>query len=229
MKLGYIFLNKTLCQQALTHKSAGSENNERLEFMGDAIVNWIIAEAIYLKFPHASEGGMSRLRAQLVRQESLAEIARFLNIGEQLILGSGELKSGGYRRDSILADALEALIAAIYLDCQSMDTCKRVVLTWFADKLARLSLDEESRDSKTLLQECLQSRGLPLPVYETIEETGPDNERLFKVRCSAVALQQNAIAEAGSKKQAEQKSAALVLAKVLATLEKSKKIPKEQS
>jgi ribonuclease-3 len=225
VKLEYVFSNNALCRQALTHKSAGPENNERLEFMGDAIVNWIIAEAIYLKFPHASEGGMSRLRAQLVRQESLADIARTLNIGDELILGSGELKSGGYRRDSILSDALEALIAAIYLDSQSMEACKRVVLAWFAEKLDKLSLAEESRDSKTQLQECLQSRGYALPIYETIEETGPDNERLFKVRCSAVALQQDAIAEATSKKQAEQKSAALVLAKVLAKLDKQKVKP----
>jgi len=220
VKLEYVFSDQALCQRAMVHKSAGSENNERLEFLGDAIVNWIIAEAIYLKFPQANEGDMSRLRAQLVRQESLAEIARSLNIGDDLVLGSGEMKSGGYRRDSILADALEALIAAIYLDCHDIATCKRVVLVWFAEKMEKLSLQEESRDCKTQLQECLQSRGYPLPVYETIEEVGPDNARLFKVKCTAVALQQSAIADGGSKKQAEQKSAALVLAKVQEKLRK---------
>jgi ribonuclease III len=225
VKLEYVFSNQALCRQALSHKSAGAENNERLEFLGDAILNWVIAEAVYLKFPHASEGEMSRLRAQLVRQESLADIARTLKIGEHLILGSGELKSGGYRRDSILSDALEALVAAIYLDSESMDACQRVVLAWFAGKLEKLSLDEESRDNKTLLQEWLQSRALSLPVYEVVEETGPDNARLFKVRCAIPTPRQSAVAEGGSKKQAEQKSAALVLAKLQDTLQQQKEKP----
>ena len=215
MKLGYSFSNQLLYQQALTHKSAGSQNNERLEFLGDAIANWIIADLLYLKFPQASEGDMSRLRAQLVRQESLAEIARTLDLGEQLMLGSGELKSGGYRRDSILSDALEALIAAIYLDSGSVDVCKKEVLTWFAEKLDRLSLDQEYRDYKTQLQEWLQSRHFSLPVYEILEETGADNERLFKVKCTTTALKESATAEGDSKKQAEQKAAGLVLDKLV--------------
>jgi len=214
VKLGYTFSNPLLYQQALTHKSAGSKNNERLEFLGDAIVNWIIAHALYLKFPHASEGEMSRARAQLVRQESLAEVARALNLGERLILGSGELKSGGYRRDSILSDALEALIAAIYLDSGSIEICQQVVLAWFAEKLDGLSLDQEYRDYKTQLQEWLQSRHFSLPVYEVLEETGADNERLFRVKCMVAEMQESADAEGDSKKQAEQKAAALVLDKL---------------
>lgn len=229
MKLEYVFSSQTLFRQALVHKSAGVENNERLEFLGDAILNAIIAEAVYLKFPHANEGEMSRLRAQLVRQESLAEIARLLKLGEQLILGSGELKSGGHRRDSILSDAVEALIAAIYLDSGSVETCKAVVLTWFAVKLEGLSLTEESRDHKTQLQELLQARGLSLPNYVVVEETGPDNDRLFTVKCTVTSLQQQALAEAGSKKQAEQKSAALVLAKVQAMLQPQKQAQKEKT
>lgn len=225
MKLDYIFSNPALFRQALAHKSAGAENNERLEFLGDAILNWMIAEAVYHKFPRASEGEMSRLRAQLVRQESLADIARQLQLGEQLILGSGELKSGGHRRDSILADALEALIAAIYQDSQSMESCRRVVLGWFADKLDKLSLVEESRDHKTQLQELLQARGLALPSYDVVDETGPDNERLFKVKCQVSALQQQAVAAGSSKKQAEQKAAALVLDKVQTMLQKQKGKP----
>ena len=221
MKLEYIFSNPTLSRRALTHKSIGSENNERLEFLGDSIVNCIIAEAIYLKFPQASEGEMSRLRAQLVRQETLADVARSLRLGDDLILGSGELKSGGHRRDSILSDALEALIAAVYLDSQSMETCKAVVLAWFAEKLEKLSLDDEHRDDKTRLQECMQARGLSLPIYEVIEETGADNARVFTVKCTVVALAESAIAKGDSKKQAEQKSAALVLVNVLAKLKKS--------
>ena len=227
MKLDYVFTHTALLRQALAHKSAGAENNERLEFLGDAILNWVIAEAIYHKFPHANEGEMSRLRAQLVRQESLADIARSLKLGEQLILGSGELKSGGHRRDSILADALEALIAAIYQDSQSMETCRRIVLDWFASKLDNLSLVDESRDHKTQLQEWLQARGLALPTYEVVEESGPDNERLFKVKCRVAAMQQHAVAEAGSKKQAEQKSAALVLAQLQSTLSQ-KQQPKQK-
>jgi len=211
VKPKYIFLDKALHQRAFTHKSAGVNNNERLEFLGDAIVNCIIAEAIYHKFPGASEGSMSRLRAQLVKQESLADIARELNLGEQLILGSGELKSGGYRRESILSDTLEALIAAIYLDSASMDACKQEVLFWFDDKIKKLSLDEEYRDFKTQLQEWLQSRKYPVPSYDVLEETGADNERMYKVRCSCQASKDIAIAEAGSKKQAEQNAAALLL------------------
>ena len=214
MKLEYAFSNQLLYKQALTHKSAGSANNERLEFLGDAIVNGIVAELLYHQFPRATEGEMSRLRAQLVRQESLAGIARALKLGDQLILGSGELKSGGYRRDSILSDALEALIAAIYLDSGSMDACKKEVSRWFAQRLDELSLDQEHRDCKTQLQEWLQSRQLALPTYEVVGETGADNERSFSVQCAVIGLGVSAVADGDSKKQAEQKAAALVLDKL---------------
>lgn len=215
MRLEYSFSNQALFQQALTHKSAGAKNNERLEFLGDAIVNCIVADLLYGKFPHATEGDMSRLRSQLVRQESLAGIARMLDLGERLILGSGELKSGGFRRDSILSDALEALVAAIYLDSGSIEICKKEVSAWFAGKLDTLSLGQEHRDYKTQLQEWLQSRRLSLPAYDVVEETGADNERLFKVKCTVAERGTSAVAEGDSKKQAEQKAAALVLGKLV--------------
>ena len=211
MKLEYTFFSPALFQQALRHKSAGSGNNERLEFLGDAIVNFIIADVLYHRFTHATEGQLSRLRSQLVKQESLADIARRLNLGEQLILGAGEMKSGGHRRESLLSDALEALIAAIYLDSDFI-TCKQVVLPWFAEKIEGLTLEEEYKDYKTQLQEWLQSRQRPLPIYKTVEETGADNNRHFIVQCEIKRCDQNFIGQGSSKKQAEQEAAASALA-----------------
>lgn len=210
MKIKYSFYRPELQKQALTHRSAGAKNYERLEFLGDAIVNFIIAEAICQQFPSAPEGQLSLLRAQLVKQESLAEIARQLSLGEQLILGSGEMKSGARHRDSILSDALEALVAAIYLD-SDMEQCKQNVLPWFANKLAALSLEDENKDAKTALQEWLQARNLALPVYHLLEESGPDNQRTFRMCCRVETLQQEAVADGGSKKQAELKAAAELL------------------
>lgn len=210
LKIHYLFNQKKLQQQALTHRSAGAGNNERLEFLGDAIVNLIIAEVVYRQFPDSSEGQLSRLRAELVKQESLAEIARQLCLGEQLILGSGEMKSGARQRDSILSDALEALIAAIYLD-SDMDQCKKTVLSWFAEKLEGLSLEDEYKDAKTSLQEWLQGRNIPLPTYTLLEESGPDNQRTFRMCCRADTLRLEAIADGSSKKQAELKAAEQLL------------------
>lgn len=210
LKAHHLFNQKKLQQQALTHRSAGADNNERLEFLGDAIVNFIIAEAISRQFPDAPEGQLSRLRAELVKQESLADIARQLSLGEQLILGAGEMKSGARHRDSILSDAFEALVAAIYLD-SDMDKCKLTVLSWFAEKLAGLSLVDEYKDAKTSLQEWLQARNMPLPSYQLLEESGPDNQRIFRMRCRVDMLQQEAEADGISKKQAEFKAAEQLL------------------
>jgi len=210
LKIHYLFNQKTIQRQALTHRSAGAENNERLEFLGDAIVNFIIAEAVFQRFPDSSEGQLSRLRAELVKQESLAEIARQLSLSELLIFGAGEMKSGACHRDSILSDALEALIAAIYLD-SDMDKCKQAVLPWFAEKLAGLSLEDEYKDAKTSLQEWLQARNIPLPTYQLLEVSGPDNQRTFRMGCRVDTLQQEAIAEGVSKKQAEFKAAEQLL------------------
>lgn len=202
MKLSYTFRNSSLQNRALTHRSAGPEHNERLEFLGDAILNLVVAEALYRHFPGVAEGLLSRLRAQLVCQQSLAGIARELELGEQLVLGSGEMKSGARRRDSILADALEALTAAIYLD-SDMEQCRQVVLPWFASRLYALSPEDEHKDPKTALQEWLQARNLPLPRYCVLDESGPDNQRLFRVSCDLVHVDARTVAEGNSKKQAE--------------------------
>lgn len=210
MKLSYCFTDPALHRQALTHRSAAAVNNERLEFLGDALLNGLIAEAVFREFPEATEGEMSRLRAALVRQESLAAIARELQLGEQLVLGPGELKSGGHRRDSILADALEALVAAIYLD-SNLEVCRTTVMPWFASKLAVLSPAGEQRDAKTRLQEWLQSRRKALPAYDLVNESGAGHERAFTVMCRVPAYALEALGEGSSRKQAEQLAASGII------------------
>lgn len=180
--LGYEFSDPQLLVRALTHRSAGSRNNERLEFLGDSIVNHIIAEALYRRFPRASEGAMSRMRASLVKGETLAELAREMEFGEHLILGPGERKSGGYRRGSILADALEAVVGAMLLD-SDVEQCRGHVLRWFGPRLEQLGEGSGSKDAKTLLQEFLQGRGRPLPVYELVTVVGEAHEQQFSVQC----------------------------------------------
>ena len=161
-KLGYSFRDKELMLLALTHRSYSGRNNERLEFLGDAILNFIAGEALFERFPLAREGQLSRLRARLVKGETLAVLARGFELGDFLRLGSGELKSGGFRRESILADALEALIGAIYLDA-GMEAARERVLAWLADEMTNLTLVDTNKDPKTRLQEFLQSRGGELP------------------------------------------------------------------
>lgn len=206
MKLTYLINNKALYNRALTHKSFAKENNERLEFLGDSLVNLFIAEAVYQLFPEASEGQLSRLRSSLVKKETLAELARNLNLGDALKLGSGELKSGGFRRDSILADALESLIAAIYIDSDFL-TCKQEVLRWFEKKLSGLNLDIEQRDFKTRLQEYLQGKGQPIPEYRLQASTGKDHDKSFVVQCVVKTLNKTITGTAASKKAAEQQAA----------------------
>ena len=169
--LGHEFSDRALLQQALTHRSAGSHNNERLEFLGDAILGAVIAEDLYSRYPQASEGELSRLRSRLVRHESLTDIARALDIGQHLSLGGGERRSGGHQRDSILSDAVEAVLGAVYLD-KGFDACKTCILVLFKDKLGSLSEIEFLKDAKTRLQEYLQSRQLALPEYVVDGETG---------------------------------------------------------
>lgn len=180
MKLGYVFADESLLQLALTHRSAGRPNNERLEFLGDALVNLVVAEMLFEARPRASEGGLSRLRAQLVSEPALAERARELQLGDALRLGPGELKSGGFRRDSILADAFEALVAAIHLD-GGFQACRDWLRTRFEAPLAAVGAPQ--KDPKTLLQEWLQGRGLPLPHYELLAEHGEEHARRFDVAC----------------------------------------------
>ena len=171
-RLGYQFKDPALLQLALSHRSVSRRrNNERLEFLGDSQLSLIISSEIFHRFPEAAEGQLTRMRAFLVRGQTLAEVARELGVGEYLILGGGELKSGGNRRDSILADALEALIGAIVID-GGEDACRDVVLKWFADRLEQISPQSVRKDAKTRLQEWLQARKHELPAYEVLSVTG---------------------------------------------------------
>ena len=181
--LGHAFTDPALLTQALTHRSAGHHNNERLEFLGDALVNLIVAELVFEQHPRADEGEMTRLRASLVNGTALAAIARDAEIGDLLRLGPGELKSGGFRRDSILADAFEAVVAAIYLDA-GWPACRAIVRGLFAGRTAAGA----PKDAKTRLQELLQARGLPLPVYELTASHGDDHAKTFDVECRIDAL-----------------------------------------
>jgi len=179
-RLSHVFSDAALHAQALTHRSVGRANNERLEFLGDALVNLIVAELLYEAHPRASEGELTRLRAQLVNGNALADVARTLDLGDQLILGQGELKSGGFRRDSILADAFEALIAAVYLD-GGWDACRRVVRELITPRVHQVGNSE--KDAKTRLQESLQGDGKPLPIYELVATEGQDHAKTFEVAC----------------------------------------------
>lgn len=209
-KLNIIFNDPKLLEQALTHRSIGNKNNERLEFLGDSILGFVIADKIYDKFPQADEGIMSRLRANLVNKHSLAELSEELNLGEELILGPGELKSGGRNRKSILSDALEAIIGSIYKDSDFQTSCDWVA-TRFANKLEQLSADAAIKDPKTRLQEFLQSRSRKVPEYTVKSTTGLDHNQLFTVECQIEGLSKPYAASASSRKKAEQKAAEKIL------------------
>lgn len=201
------FATPALLDQALTHRSAGAPHNERLEFLGDALVNLIVAEALYQRWPQADEGALTRARAELVRESALAPIARTLELGARLTLGPGEMKSGGHRRDSILADALEAVVAAIYLDA-GFETCRAQVLPWFVPAMEALPpAHKVGKDAKTRLQEWLQGRQKPLPVYALISESGEDHAKTFRVSCTLSQPPISAEGEAGSRRAAEQLAA----------------------
>jgi ribonuclease-3 len=208
------FADGALLRQALTHRSAGSPHNERLEFLGDALLNLIVAEQLYQRWPRADEGAMTRARAELVRESTLARIARELGLGERLTLGPGEMKSGGHRRDSILADALEAVIAACYLDA-GFDACRKLVLSWHAPLLdAMPSPGHVGKDPKTWLQEWLQARGWPLPVYAALSERGDEHDRIFEVSCTLSQPPMSASGEGSSRRAAEQAAAEALLARL---------------
>lgn len=208
--IGHSFGDPELKQRALTHRSAGSRNNERLEFLGDALVNLIAAEALYQRWPRADEGELTRARAALVRESALAGLARGLNLGDQLELGPGELKSGGFRRDSILADAFEALVAAIYLDA-GFEACRAWVLQRLTPLIDELPQGATVKDAKTRLQEWLQARQLPLPDYRLLTTEGEDHDKTFLV---LAVLSQPALEREGqgsSRRQAEQQAAQALL------------------
>ena len=187
-RIGYTFKNFALLKQALTHRSALGEHNERLEFLGDSILSYAISTDLYLRFPKVNEGDLSRMRATLVCGKMLAEIGREFQLGDCLILGPGELKSGGFRRDSIIADGVEAIIGAIFLD-SDIDTIKALILKWFASRLSSIQPGISQKDPKTRLQERLQSRKQPLPVYEVIEIKGEAHNQRFTMSCKIEGLE----------------------------------------
>jgi ribonuclease III len=209
-KLDYGFRDAALLNQALTHRSQGAGNNERLEFLGDALVNFVIGDALYQNCPKAEEGALSRLRASLVREETLADLARGLQLGEVLNLGESELKSGGFRRDSIIADALEAVIGAIHLD-GGFAAAQTAVLKLYAPLLAHLPDPDTLKDAKTRLQEWLQAQSRPLPQYEVLSESGPPHRREFTVRCSLADGEQTTQAAGPSRRLAQQRAAEMML------------------
>jgi ribonuclease-3 len=219
-RIGHAFGDTELLQRALTHRSAGSRNNERLEFLGDALVNLIVAEALYQRWPRADEGDLTRARAALVREASLAGLARSLELGDLLELGPGELKSGGFRRDSILADAFEALVAAVYLDA-GFEAVRERVLSWYGPMLAELPKGGAEKDPKTRLQEWLQARQLPLPEYRLVSSDGEDHDKTFHVLCALGAPAVERTAQGSSRRQAEQAAALLVLNNLEATHERN--------
>ncbi|HEY7379248.1 MAG TPA: ribonuclease III [Steroidobacteraceae bacterium] len=208
--LGYRCRDSELMTAALTHRSAGGANNERLEFLGDGVLNCVVADYLYRQHPEAREGELSRLRARLVRRESLAEIAARIGLGELLILGPGELRSGGFRRESILADALEALIGAIYLD-GGFDAARGAIERVMAASLSEVAAVEELKDPKTRLQEYLQGRGLPLPQYAIEQVMGESHQQVFLVSCEVAALSLRGTGSGPSRRAAEQEAAQQVL------------------
>lgn len=198
----HAFKDPGLLAQALRHRSAGQPHNERLEFLGDAILGLLIAEILFASFPKASEGDLTQTRSFLVRESTLADIAREQDLGSRLALGPGELKSGGHRRDSILADAVEAVIAAVYLDA-GIEQARQLVLAWFGARLQLASVDGNAKDPKTRLQEFLQSKQHALPVYQLLEASGSEHARVFEVACLLEALAIRTRGTGGSVKAAE--------------------------
>lgn len=209
-RLGYQFENQRQLQLALTHRSHGATNNERLEFLGDSILNFIIGEVLFSRFPEAREGQLSRLRSQLVKGETLAELAREFDMGDCLILGEGELKSGGRSRDSILADSVEAIIGAIYCE-RGLDICRERVLNWFASRIDAISIDTSAKDAKSRLQEYLQAQRQPLPEYAVINVGGEGHAQVFTIECRVALAKKPTQAIASSRREAEKQSAVLML------------------
>jgi ribonuclease-3 len=208
--LGYAFNQQALIEQALTHRSAGGKNNERLEYLGDAILGFVIADALYHHFTEASEGQLSRLRSALVKRDTLAKVAREFALGDYLMLGQGELRSGGQSRDSILADSFEAVLAAIYLDGGYQAT-RSVILRVFLPRLEALNPDSQQKDSKTQLQEFLQAKKVSLPSYTILDVSGDPHAQHFKVECAVLDLQKKSLGEGESRRKAEQDAACKML------------------
>ncbi|KKO48554.1 ribonuclease III [Arsukibacterium sp. MJ3] len=210
-KLGYQFVQPELLEQALTHRSCKGKHNERLEFLGDAVLGLIIAQTLFSQFPQTREGDLTRMRSALVKGVTLAEIAQELAIAQYLRLGPGELKSGGHRRESILADALEAILGAIFLD-SGMEACRERILDWFGERLNHIAPGEQ-KDSKTLLQEHLQGLRLALPLYDVIATEGEAHKQTFTVRCTVPGLKP-ITASGSSRRKAEQDAANAALEQI---------------
>lgn len=209
-RLGCTIADPGLLARALTHRSAGPDNNERLEYLGDAVLSFVVAEILFQQFPDASEGELSRYRASLVSGEALAALAAGIGLGDRLRLGDGELKSGGHRRATILADGLEAVFGAIYLD-RGLDAARGVAGRLFRQLLTSLPEASELKDPKTRLQEWLQGRGFALPAYTVLEVSGEPHDQRFRVRCDIAELAIAAEADGSSRRRAEQEAAERIL------------------
>ncbi|AWB67065.1 ribonuclease III [Saccharobesus litoralis] len=212
--LGYQFNNIDLLVQALTHRSAKGLHNERLEYLGDSILSFVIADALYHKFPSCAEGDLSRMRSTLVRGETLTKMANHFSIGEYLLLGPGELKSGGHRRSSTLEDAVEAVIGAIYLD-SNLENTQQIILNWYEQHLDAIEPGQAQKDSKTRLQEWLQHRKHALPEYSVDNISGKEHNQTFTVTCDVTALEMQFVGTGTSRRKAEQNAAKKALDKLL--------------
>ncbi|MBU0455865.1 MAG: ribonuclease III [Pseudomonadota bacterium] len=208
--IGYQFHEIETLENALTHRSHSKMNNERLEFLGDSLVNFIVASELFERFPKAQEGHLSQLRANLVNEETLSEMAKEFHLGPALKLGFGEIKAKGAERPSILSDAMEAIVAAIYLD-SGMEECYKKVSKWYQERFDHLSLDDIQKDPKSILQEYMQARQLPLPHYDLVSTMGEEHAQQFVVSCKIVTLDQPVTGEGTSRRRAEQDAAKHVL------------------
>jgi len=220
-RLRYEFNNRNLLLEALTHRSAAPVNNERLEFLGDSILNFVIANELYHMYPDSPEGDLSRLRASLVKKEGLALIAKDLDLGEYLILGSGELKSGGFRRDSILADTVEAILGAVYLD-GGFEASSDLILRLYQQQIENIPDVSQLKDPKTRLQELLQARKIALPHYQVVDVSGKAHQQTFVISCGIDELSVSTQGKAGSRRKAEQLAAEKAIVEVENLFSKAK-------
>lgn len=225
-RLGYQFQKPELLMQALTHRSHGKRNNERLEFLGDSVLNCVVAEILFEKFGDLDEGDLSRVRANLVKQQALYEIAQGLSLSDYLRLGEGELKSGGFRRPSILADTLEAIVAAIFLEA-GFEQARKVLRKLYSQILEHVDPRTLGKDDKTLLQEYLQGNQLPLPVYQVVGTSGAAHNQQFEVECLVPNLSISVKGNGGSRRAAEQAAAKLALAAALKAIPESGRVSKK--
>jgi ribonuclease-3 len=209
-KLNYVFNDYSLLKTALTHRSRGGDHNERLEFLGDAVVNFVIAEILYQRFPTATEGELSRWRATLVNRDALAEIAKRYELGKYIFLGPGEVRSGGSERQSILSCGMEALIGAVYLD-SDFEVARERILEWYEPMLQSLSSAASHKDPKTLLQEYLQSRRMPLPIYTVESIDGEAHQQQFTVSCLVEGIETKTLGTGTSRRRGEQSAAQAML------------------